>query len=143
MGSFTKKPKAKTLAVKLSATSANGNVTQSQTKDNDDIVFEDIEATQKAVQKAQKQEAEIDQVKQDEIMARTLQAQLNGSSHSTTTTFNSSASSSELNLTKPATNGTTTNKTTTPTKPPLIQKESMSDHIEKLKHMNSDFFSNF
>jgi len=148
--SFTKKPKAKTLAVKLSVANGNGNL-QLQTKDNDDIVFEDIEATQKAVQKAQKQQDEIDQLKQDEIIARTLQAQLNGTSQSTTTTSTSTTSlntlqqsSSKLIQTKPATNGTTTNNTTT-TKPPLIKKDSssMSDHIEKLKHMNSDFFSSF
>merc|ERR1711902_373294 len=53
--SFAKKPKAKTLAVKLTANKPQSN--------NDDDAFEDIEATQNAIKKAK--EDEINQLKQD------------------------------------------------------------------------------
>merc|ERR1712060_250707 len=98
--------------------------------DNDIMSFEDIEATKKAEEIAEEKakQEKMNQLKQDEIMARQLQEQLNNGTSTTTTT---TATTTTIQ-TKP--NGTTT---ATVKKPTLSKKDSsMSDHIEKLKHMN-------
>lgn len=134
--SFTKKPKSKTLAVKLSssATTTNNTTKNNKNSDNDIMSFEDIEATKKAelIAEEKAKQDKINQCKQDEIMARQLQEQFNnGTSTATTSTSTTST------LIQNKSNGT---KNTTLTKK---DSSSMSDHIEKLKHMNGDFFSNF
>jgi len=130
--SFTKKPKAKTLAIKLPTKKP------STFKDNNDITndFEDIEATQKALHKAKQQEqiAKQEQLKQDEIMAQQLQAQLNGNTNNTIQKNTNNNTS---------TNGTTISSTVKHQQPKYVKKDSMNEHIEKLKNMNGDFFSNF
>merc|ERR1711982_208721 len=138
--SFTKKPKAKTLAVKLSSSSTattNSSTKLLQTKndnDNDIMSFEDIEATKKAeaIAEEKAKQEKMNQLKQDEIMARQLQEQLNnGTNTTTTTTATTTTIQTKSNGT---TNGT---KTATVKNPTLTKKDSsMSDHIEKLKHMN-------
>merc|ERR1719253_49683 len=128
---FTKKPKAKALAIKLP------NKKEILTND-----FEDVQATQTALLKAKeeeeksKQEQKIQQMKQDEEMAKRLQAQLNG-----TTTSNNNGSTTTASTNGAAASNETTNKPT-PTSM-MSKKDSMNDHIEKLKTMNGDFFSNF
>jgi len=134
--SFTKKPKS--LSMKLcnkQLSSGHNNIT------ND---FEDVEDTQKALQKDKLEEEQhkLDQLKKDEIMAKQLQAQLNGNTNSNAT--NGNANNHSTNGTSTTSASTTNSKpATAKSKPTYVKKDSMNDHIAKLKNMNGDFFSNF
>lgn len=136
--SFTKKPKS--LSMKLSL----GNKQLSSGHNNITNDFEDVEDTQKALQKdkLEEEQQKLNQLKKDEIMAKQLQAQLNGNSNSNAT--NGNANNHSSNGTSTTSASTTNSKpATAKSKPTYVKKDSMNDHIAKLKNMNGDFFSNF
>jgi len=75
-------------------------------------------------------------------MAKQLQAQLNGNSNNNAT--NGNANNHSTNGTSTTSASTTNSKpATAKSKPTYVKKDSMNDHIAKLKNMNGDFFSNF